>query len=110
MQNLKPLACSVWAVRGGGVRKFGCTSHMRRKFCTAYFHFSIIIANVAGKSHSHEWSRSIPLSKPDVLIYCDVYFRDFGRICNNVARIHDVLFMKRVNSSLYAIPPILWCR
>ena len=36
MQNLGSLACSVWAVGGGGVRNCCCTSYIRRKLvqCT----------------------------------------------------------------------------
>ena len=36
MQNLGSLACSVWAVGGGGVRKCCCTSYIRRNIINVY--------------------------------------------------------------------------
>ena len=49
--------------------------------------FNIVIANVPGEIRSPPWYCSIILSKTYVLIYCDVYFDYFGRICISVLAI-----------------------
>ena len=46
--------------------------------------FNIVVANVPGEIRSPPWYCSIILSKTYVLIYCDVYFDYFGRICISV--------------------------